>query len=758
MLLSAAAAAVILMYLSGMMESQRCSSFFSQDLRGTATGIVTERSRKEEGAVYVIRRVSVRSGKGGYRLPGMLLYSRNDRIPAGSRVRVSGVMQPFSRRTNEGNFDPRQYYQQKRIFCCLTCDSIQVICYPRFPVREGLTEIRERLAAVYQQALPGRTAGILCALTVGDRSGLEEEELAAYQDHGIAHILAISGLHVSVVGMSLYRLLRKRFRVSYGAAVSVCGMVLLLYGAVSGWPASSARAVIMSLYMLVAEWFGRKYDSRMGLLSAALILLLVDPFFLRQAGFQLSFCAILSILALYPPVSALYGRFPLPPPVRALLDRSGFAMSLTVSLGMLPLTAWYFYQIPVYAVFLNLLVIPLCSPLLICALASGLLGLVSLTGAGILLLPCRGILALFRSAMDLTDLLPGGTWIVGRPPLWAMALFYIMLFGTAVWMRLLERRLVQRRDQSGAARRRKIYRRCCVLRGLLTGGSAAVMSVFLLVPPPPSFEINLLDVGQGDGIHIQTADGGNVCIDGGSSNISSVGLRRILPYLRYRKVKKIDWWLVSHTDEDHISGLLEILRAGYPVSNLVFSRASAAADAGDAGMGELRKAAAAAGCRVVYVQAGDCLRMGKITMTCLYPRRNDRSEDPNELCQVWRLEGGGISALFTGDLGKKGEEELIRRGQVRKVEVLKVGHHGSKGSTSEEFLRKAAPEAALISVAEHNRYRHPSPDTLKRLREAGARIYTTKNGGQIRIRVRASETGTNGSRAFYTERPCGYSD
>lgn len=161
---------------------------------------------------------------------------------------------------------------------------------------------------------------------------------------------------------------------------------------------------------------------------------------------------------------------------------------------------------------------------------------------------------------------------------------------------------------------------------------------------------------------------------------------------------------------------------------------------------------------MVYVQAGDCLRMGKITMTCLYPRRNDRSEDPNELCQVWRLEGGGISALFTGDLGKKGEEELIRRGQVRKVDVLKVGHHGSKGSTSEEFLRKAAPEAALISVAEHNRYRHPSPDTLKRLREAGARIYTTKNGGQIRIRVRVSETGTNGSRAFYTERPCGYSD
>jgi competence protein ComEC len=755
LILSAAAAAVVLMYISDMYESRRCGSFFSHEIQGTATGTVTERNRKEDGAAYVIRKVTVRSGKGTYQVPGMLLYSKNGRVAAGSRVRVSGVIRPFSRKTNEGNFDPLLYYQQKRIFCCQTSDAVQIIRWPWLPVRELLSDIREKLAAVYQQVLPARTAGILCALTVGDRSGLEQEDQSDYQNHGIAHILAISGLHVSVVGLSIYRLLRRRLHVSYGVSVSVCSMVLILYGAVSGWPASSARAVIMSLSMLGAEWFGRRYDSWIGLMNAALILLLIHPFFLRQAGFQLSFCAILSIITLFPSVSALYSRLPFPKQIRCLLDHSGFVMSLTVSIGMLPLTAWYFYQIPMYALLLNLLVIPLCSVLLICGLSGGLLGLVSLTGAGILLLPCRGILTVFRMAMNLTDLLPGGTLIVGRPPLPAVAAYYAVLFGTAVWIRLLDRRLTQRREQSGAERRRKMFRRCCILRHLLTGGAAAVMGALLLVPASPSFEINLLDVGQGDGIHIQTADGSNVCIDGGSSNVSSVGFRRILPYLRYRRVRRIDWWLVSHTDEDHISGLLEVLRAGYPVSHLVLSRA---APAENAGMRELRKAAAAAGCRVVYVKEGDCLRMGNITMTCLYPRADEKAVDQNELSQVWRLDGMGISALFTGDLGKEGEERLIRRGRIRKADLLKVGHHGSKGSSSEEFLKKAAPAAALISVAEHNRYRHPSPDTLKRLHEAGARVYTTKNGGQIRIRIMKPGSREKQKGILRIERPCSYSE
>ncbi len=766
------------------------------------TGTVLSKEFKSERYVYTLRTPYNK----------VIAYYETDEISIGSEVTVYGSWKAFSPATNEGSFDSADYYREQNISFRIYADRIDVLRAPRVSFREGLYRLQQRISRVFSDSLGAGEAGVLSALTVGNKGLMDPEVKAMYQEAGISHILAISGLHISVLGFGVYRFLR-RVRVPCHLCEALgCGIVFL-FVIMSGGSVSSIRALVMYLLLMGAHASGRTYDPVNALALAALVLLVPNPLNLYRSGFQFSFLAMAAITLFRemsrraaeareereqaqrresgsadgspsahpagdysersaPEATARRstdpaGNFeerPDPGPLARLVEnlKERLLFGAFLQLALLPLTAWYYFEVPLYFTLLNLLILPLCSALLGFGLAGGLLGIVLPQAAKWLLVPCHVILKIYEAAIHVIDHLPLSNWITGQPSVWLLLAFYAALVGACVlymrWARTAQpmRCVVSARFLPPL--------RFVVLGYLLPPARSAVlhwllplalMACILFVPERQVCRIDVLDVGQGDGIFLTDGSGTYVMIDGGSSSESSVGEYEIEPFLKVHGIRKVDAWILTHGDSDHYSGLLEILEDGYSVDYLVL----AAAMPHDDTWAKLVEAADANDTEVVYVAAGDAIAIDGGTMTCLYPAAEDGTsevdsaaaggvagseanstaavtaaaggEDANEFSQVWRFEKDGLSALFTGDISAEQEQLLLKRGMLSDITVLKVAHHGSKYSSDAEFLAAVSPEYAVISCSANNNYGHPAPETLERLEEAGCEIYRTPQSGQI---------------------------
>ena len=321
--------------------------------------------------------------------------------------------------------------------------------------------------------------------------------------------------------------------------------------------------------------------------------------------------------------------------------------------------------------------------------------------------------------------------IVGRPKLWQVFCYYAGLVGVTF--------LIYRQKTAGIAPARQVRRLLCV--------SAALLFV-LLFRPPKTFELSFLDVGQGDGIYLHSESGCDMFVDGGSTSEKQVGTYRMLPFLKYKGVKSIDVWFVSHTDEDHISGLRELLEAGYAIDTLVFAETILQDEVYEV----LAKLAEKNKTELLYVKAGDTLYLGDARISMLFPAgTNDESlalaEDKNANSLVFSYEENGFCGLFTGDTGAEQErailkerEQLAADGKTENgrigVDVYKAAHHGSKYSNSSELLERISPTISVISCAEKNRYGHPHAEAVARMKESGSEVFCTMDAGQITIKIR----------------------
>ena len=337
----------------------------------------------------------------------------------------------------------------------------------------------------------------------------------------------------------------------------------------------------------------------------------------------------------------------------------------------------------------------------------------------------------YRFLCEVSLKIPGAQRITGKPA--HMRIFWYYL-GLGVF--LLAIYACARRNEKHKDCRKTadlcVSRRKKRLQGIVFSCFIAFLLLFLLFPQKKSFEIDFLDVGQGDGIYLCTGGGTSMFIDGGSTDVKQVGKYRILPFLKAKGVSEISYWFVSHTDTDHVSGLKEVLVSGYRVEYLVFAKAVEK----EAKTKELAELARSHGTKVLYMQAGDTVRNKRAAMRCLYPKAADKREDINDRCLVLQFEEGDISALFGGDISTDVEEQLIRRRKKwDKVLVFKADHHGSRYANAEALLKCIRPEITVASAGKDNRYGHPSPDAVQRIKESGSRFFCTIEGGRIRVRV-----------------------
>ena len=716
----------------------------------------------------------------------VLAYVSSDDYSVGQILILQGTISLFDEATNEGQFDSRAFYRSQKIDFGVWVDSVERVEGKSDRFRVWLSRVRVELGIPLSRYADDD--GVLSAMLLGDKTSLDSEIRSLYQKSGIAHVLAISGLHISLLGMALYRLLRHRCGLTYLWAGIVAASFLVAYTLMTGNAVSARRATGMLIVYLVADLLGRSYDMLSALSLIVILLLWENPFLVTNSGFQFSVAAVVGIGVgqgvLVPRVGSwkvVYGRRKKQDDVvrcdaakcdvakrdaakcdaakcdaerirmqnlvdwmKRRMDKClpGMMISLSIQFFTLPLVAYYYYEIPVYAILLNIQVLALIPYVL------GLAVFGSLTGQIAFLQPlsfalcrvCGWVLHGYRWLCDASLLLPGARMITGKPSEVRVVVYYGLLgaFYYVLWcgMKKKQRQMCTK----GAQAEKQEWIRSWFGFGL--GLVLVLLLTFLFVRGKPEFELDILDVGQGDAIYLCASDGTNFMIDGGSTDVKKVGTYRILPFLKAKAIRKVDYWFVSHTDEDHISGLVEVMESGYAVGTLVLAEAQKE----DEKAHRLAELAQKNGIRVCYMKAGDVLgtrkedvvnernRAETFRIECLYPTNNNDSEDVNDRCLVLYYEDENFSAFFGGDISSEVEEQLVSAGKCRQTDVLKASHHGSKYSNSDVLLHALHPRLTIASAGKKNRYGHPSPEAIARVGESGSAFYSTIDYGRIRVR------------------------
>ena len=653
-----------------------------------------------------------------------VFLSAREAVSIGDTLLVRGHPERIPAPRNPGEFDSRQYYACEHIYYFLKKAHIEKQLPAPFSLKKELQILRNRFYSALTAAA-GEDAGVFGAVVLGDKTGLSQEKKLLYQMAGIIHILAVSGLHISILGMGVFRLLcRTRLGMILSAFVSL--MVMLLFCLMTGSSISTLRAVVMFAAACAARITGRDYDPVTALAAAAALLAAESPARLYSASFLLSFGAVSGILLLHP---VLTSRLPeAGPSCHGLLSGSvnGLLVSLSGSLSVilmtLPVSLYFYGEISLGGILLNLIVIPSAGIVLATGAAAALVGAFPFDFcqccSRILILPGRMVLWVYERLCRWMTELPFCTWTGGRPAVWQIMLYYGILLSFIIYA---GRHLCN-------AEHEKHFPQKAFCR--LAAAGLIVPGVLILgYHPVRGLRITCLDVGQGDGIVLQTHEGYAFLIDGGSTSKKQTGTFQLLPFLKSQGIGRLDGILISHTDEDHMNGVIEMLtlkKAGLSsvsVDTLYMPDWKVIPKAWE----ELATLAGECGTRVIKVSEGARLTCGEMTLEAKAPAEDAAGEDVNEDCMVLLLTYRDFSALFTGDIGEETEQKLLP--SLPQVDFLKVGHHGSRYSSCEAFLETIRPEIGVISCSESNRYGHPSPETVERLERNGVQLaYTMKSG------------------------------
>ncbi len=626
----------------------------------------------------------------------------------GERVLLRGSWQDFSKATNPGEFDYAKYYAVEGIVGGVAEAEVLQRGSSYWWLREKLFQCKLKWVNNLYAVFEPKEASVLAKMLLGE-GGLDEEIRNLYQSAGIAHILSISGLHISMIGMGLYYLLRKCGMGLRGAAV-MGGMVIILYGMLTGFGVSACRAVGMYLIHMLGEIWGKTYDMLTAMGVLCVVMLAGNPRLVYHSGYLLSFSSVCGVGLLAPLLQVKLPFLQARPYdkrrlrwFKKLLEKTwvGFSLSLSVTLFTLPIQLYFFYKIPVYSVFLNLLVIPFVS-------------IVMILGFVIMFFPVlrflcpveTGIFAWFEWLCMTFQKIPGHTWLTGKPDMWKVLVYYISLMGIIL----------------GA---KKLRRRYCY------GGFVALV-LFVGIRWYRGYQITFLDVGQGDCAVVETKDGQCFLFDCGSGNKSNVGEKILIPFLQYQGIGKVDGIFLSHPDSDHINGVLQIIQSkDVKIGKIILPDYEGA----EAAFAELLQYVPAK--QVAYVSAGMQFAEEGVRLTCLHPSKAYRTSEDNEASACYFLEMDGRSVLFTGDVSAEQEKavlEALERQCDVSVDVLKVAHHGSRFSTSAEFLEAIKPQVAVISCGRNNLYGHPHAEVLERLEEAGCQVQITAERGAVLIK------------------------
>ncbi len=751
------------------------------------SGRVYEKAEKEKYQILYLKKNSIQFQQQSLKESRIMVYDEEKQnIGIGDVLTIQGSLRFFEPAPNPGNFDAKLHYQKQDIHASVWAETIRKTEGRQYTLSENvknyLYRFRQKWKIRLYDMMGEEDGGVLSAILLGEKQGVDEELKTLYQVNGIAHILAISGLHLSFIGIGMYKLLR-RLTGSYPIGGIFGILFLMLYILMIGFTVSAVRALTMFLFRVGADMAGRHYDAPTALSFAAIVVLLWRPLSLYDGGFWLSFGAVLAILSVVPTVQEGICTRTLHSNERKMkTEEDGFlskyltgvrrhvrqvilqgvTASVSINLVILPILLYYFFEFPLYSFALNLFIIPLMSVLLFLGMAGGLFALCFAPVSAVLFWMCSKILCIYKMSCEITLHLPGARLVIGRPDMRQIAVYYGILFLGLILLRYIILSVKTQEEQRVKGTQADWRNRKKKQIAVFFLWAVGIMILTIRFGETGKLTTVVLDVGQGDGIFMKGPDGNTYLVDGGSSDVKKVGQYRLEPFLKSQGVGKLDYVLISHGDSDHMNGVEELIerqKIGVKIGTLVLP----VKEVWDEALTGLARKARNHGIRVVVIEPEQSIREEEMVITCIQPgNMGIKSEDAeprqenamvgtgseglepgNVASMVLAVQYGELDMLLTGDVEGEGEKQLTKTLEEQyegcEWEVLKVAHHGSKNSSTEEFLRQVQPAYAFISAGQENRYGHPHQETIKRLADVGSRVYSTQKNGAIIIEVEDGE-------------------
>lgn len=652
-----------------------------------------------------------------------LYYDEGDLLLPGNQITCIGTIYKFDQASNLGQFDEDMYYKIKGYD--YKFKSKQIWVNERYEAKRTtiLERIKQRMLQSYATMLSEDEYGLVAAMLLGESSYLDKDIKTLYQKNGISHLLAISGLHISLLGMGIHQLLRTCNLGIYTSNI-ITILFLLCYGSLTGFGVSTMRAVIMMTLSLCARLIGKTYDSICAMTISAWIILMNNPLQLFSVGFLLSYGAIIAIVLVYPTV--VKGMEVMHPLAKTLLT------SVCIQTITLPIVLSIFYEYPLYSIAINACILPLSSLLVGLAFLGGVIGCCSMVVGSMFLGGAHYILSFMELLCRIFIRMPGCTQVWGKPSMVKLIVYYIGVILLICIIRYITWSQSQR-ESNKLPDNEKISTPYVHVNQILF---ACMLSLTLILLPNKTkgIEVTILDVGQGDGIYMESSTGNNYLIDAGSSQRTQLAKERLIPFLSAKGGTKIDTVFITHSDADHTSAIISLLEQGYHIGKVILPNVSM----GEEAYIELVDIVKQANVPLYFMGQGDELRDGALTITCLHPYDRFVPQTVNAYSLVLRVTYGNFSMLLTGDLEGGGEEALyeylLQQEELAPYDVLKVAHHGSKHSTPSALLALLNPRWSVISAGANNSYGHPNKELLDRLEDAKTSIHSTIEDGAICIK------------------------
>ncbi len=617
-----------------------------------------------------------------------------DRLKVGMGILLKGKLKKPEPARNPGGFDERAYFRVKGYSYKVEPKSVNIS--RRYNEMLSLSvmqsRIREFWSNAYDKHLPPGYSAVMKAMILGEKASMDEGSKQLYREAGVFHIFCISGLHVGMLGLCVGRILRVFMDRKTAGVVSLA--LLMFYCLMTGAAISTTRAVMLFGMTVLGDIICKEKRLMSVTLFTMLVFLIINPLSLFDIGFQLSFSAIFGLCILAKPVEDILMRLRIPSEPRSLL-----ASCIAATLATAPLYAYYFYYIPVYSIPMNLAVLPAVPILAACGF---LLPIVPFLSGAVFF-----ILSFYERVAGLILSLPFSQILTGQPYVAVVVLLYLTVFCVAL-VRTLPHIYAQ-------------YMRFVAVI-IVTALFAAVVLEYRF---RLGTSVTALYVGQGDSFVIRSR-GRTFVIDGGGefgrAKNENTGAKVLVPFLDFIGVSSVDGVFMSHMDSDHATGVYELLNE--KVVEHLFIPA-----------GETVEQAVPKSTKVSELKRGDSIRTGQAAFRVLYPKDHIKGGNENDHSLVLLLTVNNFTMLFTGDITEETEKDLIRLEPKLHVDVLKVAHHGSKYSTSEDFLDTIEPQFAVVSTGRGNMYGFPTREVLDRLSDKNIPLFDTARNGAVTIRT-----------------------
>lgn len=639
------------------------------DEKITLEGKVEEIQKTEYGQNLILRDIVLQHMALQGKVQVQVSLSQN--IFEGERLQVIGGVKAFPVPMNPSDFDYGQYLKGKNVVGVIKAKS----CESLGGKPNVLIQLRIYLVGCLEDIFKGQDEGIMQAALLGDDAALVDETQSLYSAVGIGHILCVSGFHVALIvgfllGFSAY------VGIPYTKRYVFVISGIWLYTLLTGMATSTVRASVMATLVMLSRILWEEEDFWISIGLSAFLILLWRPYSIFSMGFQLSFGAVIAI-----GISQIYLK-------RWEKEWIGLKKKflkvvipwITISLLTSPIIAFYYYEIPFLSSVLNLIILPLFS--LIIVLGWCILG-IHLIGIPVFGVLAKGIIVLLQAVHMLCNVavkLPIGTLCTGRPSFIALIMYYVVLILIGLWL-------------YGIRLPKKVYTISMLGVGMWLGNS------FFL---PQLLQITYLYVGQGDGSVIKTPHQKLIVIDGGPPGKGAVVER----YIKYSGKKEVEALMVSHSDSDHISGIIELVQGDLKINHVIISKT----DESEL-LDTLITECARENIQVITLGAADCFQVDTVDFRILAPKVKQSDANNNSLVCLTTYKN--FKALFTGDKEKESESSIYEG--IAPISLLKVSHHGSRTGTEEKLLLKLRPQYAMISCGINNLYGHPHKDVLDAL-------------------------------------------